>query len=266
MTLRDRVAGVDFSGARNAGKNIWIATGRTSPKGVRIEDVRPAADLPGGGIAFEAAVEALVSHVADLHGHLIGFDFPFSLPAELIEERNWVSFVRSFSDRYGTPDEFRDACRRVTNGKELKRKTDIEARVPWCAYNLRLYRQTWAGIRHVLNPLVTVHGARVIPVQEERSGTPLIAEICPASFLKKEDLYKPYKGRGSALRDARANIMRQLTRRGLLAPIRGKMRHTILENTGGDALDAVLSAISAAHVTDPLPRDRYDRIECRVYF
>jgi hypothetical protein len=44
------------------------------------------------------------------------------------------------------------------------------------------------------------------------------------------------------------------------------MRQTILDNSGGDALDAVLSAVSVARITDPLPRDRFDQIESRVYF
>lgn len=266
MSLRDRVAGVDFSGARDAGKNIWIAAGTITPNGVRIEKLDRAADLPNGGIEFRPAIDALVHHVAGLKGHLIGFDFPFSLPAQLIEQRNWTSFVRAYSARYDTPERFRDACRSVTNGRELKRKTDEEARVPWCAYNLRLYRQTWAGIRHVLYPLVTGKCARVIPMQTEQGDKPLIAEICPASFLKREELYKPYKGRGPELREARERIVRNLTRRRLLAPLRGGMRRTVLDNAGGDALDAILSAISAARVENPLPRDRYDRMESRVYF
>lgn len=266
MSLRTRVAGVDFSGARDAGKNIWIATGETTPKGVRIETLDRAADLPCGGTEFRPAVNALVSRVAALPDHLIGFDFPFSLPMELIEQRTWTAFVKAFSKRYPEPQGFRDHCRSLTGGKELKRKTDTEARVPWCAYNLRLYRQTWTGIRHVLHPLVQDNRARVIPMQTEQPGKPLVAEICPASLLKQEDLYKPYKGHGPEFRASRQNIVRTLTRRGLLSPIRGRKRQTILDNTGGDALDAVLSAIAAARIETALPRDRFDRLESRVYF
>jgi hypothetical protein len=266
MTLRSRVAGVDFSGARDAGNNIWIAAGDVTPDGVRIETLDRAADLPGGAKEFRPAIDALVSRVAALPDHLVGFDFPFSLPIELIEQRSWTAFVRSFSKQHPEPESFRDHCRSLTGGKELKRKTDREARVPWCAYNLRLYRQTWTGIRHVLHPLVKNNHARVIPMQTEQPGKPLIAEICPASLLKREDLYKPYKGRGPELRASRANIVRELTRRRLLCPIRGRMRQAILDNTGGDALDAVLSAIAAARIETALPRDRFDRLESRVYF
>jgi hypothetical protein len=266
MSLRARVAGVDFSGAREAGKNIWIAGGDVTPAGVRIDSLHRAADLPGGAKEFTPAINALVAHVATLTDHIIGFDFPFSLPADLIGQRTWPSFVRSFAHDYAEPEAFRDHCRSVTGGKEHKRKTDTEARVPWCAYNLRLYRQTWAGIGHVLFPLMKNNRVRVIPMQTEQVGKPLIAEICPASLLKREGLYNPYKGRSPALRAAREDIVQSLTRRGLLAPIRGGLRRTVLDNPGGDALDAVLSAIAAALIDTALPRDKYDRIESRVYF
>ena len=266
MSPRDRVAGVDFSGAREAGKNIWIATGNVTGNGVRVATLERAADLPGGAKEFTPALAALVARVAGLSDHTIGFDFPFSLPRDLIEQRTWPAFVRAFAKEYVTPEDFRDRCRGLSGGKELKRRTDIDARVPWCAYNLRLYRQTWAGIRHVLYPLIADNTARVIPMQTAQPGKPLIAEICPASFLKQEGLYKPYKGRGPELRKSRENIVRTLIRRGLLSRVRGPMRQVILDNAGGDALDAVLSALAAARIDSPLPRDRYDRLESRVYF
>lgn len=266
MSLRDRVAGVDFSGARAAGKNIWIAEGAVTADGVKIEMLQCAADLPGGANAFDPAMTALVDHVATLTEHVIGFDFPFSLPADLIEQDTWPAFIHDFASNYSTPEQFREHCRDRTGGREYKRATDTEARVPWCAYNLRLYRQTWAGIRHVLFPLVEHWGARVIPMQKPVKEAPLIAEICPASTLKAEGLYVPYKGPDADLRAAREHILRSVTRRGLLSPLRGTLRTTVLENTGGDALDAVLSAIAAARIDDPKPRNDLDRIECRVYF
>lgn len=266
MSLRQRVAGVDFSGARDAGKNIWIAEGVVTGAGVKIESLSRAADLPGGKTAFAPAMGALVERVATLTDHVVGFDFPFSLPAGLIPQNDWPSFVRRFAADFDTSDSFRENCRAQTGGREYKRATDTEARVPWCAYNLRLYRQTWAGIRHLLHPLIEHDRARIIPIQEPLSGKPVIAEICPASTLKAEDLYVPYKGRGDELRRARESILKNVTRRGLLAPVRGRLRETVLDNTGGDALDAVLSAIAAARIDDPAPRSDLDRIECRVYF
>ena len=266
MSLRKRVAGVDFSGAREAGKNIWIAEGDITPSGVKIKMITRAADLPGGANAFEAAIPALVVRVATLTNHIIGCDFPFGLPVDLLSHNTWASFARSFAADYTNPDQFRDNCRLKSGGRELKRATDTEARVPWCAYNLRLYRQTWAGIRHFLYPLINEHNARVIPMQKPLAGKPLIAEICPASTLKAEGLYIPYKGRGDGPRAARENILRSVVRRGLLSPVYDRLRETILDNAGGDALDAVLAAIAAARIDNPKPRNDLDQIESRVYF
>ena len=266
MTIRPLVAGVDFSGARDASKHIWIAEGTPTPDGVRIDTLPRADTLPTGGAAFEEAMTGLCDHLASLTDSIVGLDFPFSIPADLIEQTTWLAFVRDFADRYSTPQEFRDRCRSQTDGKELKRYTDIEAKVPWCAYNLRLYRQTWAGIRHVLAPLISGKRARVIPIQSPRDGLPVIAEICPASFLKREGLYFPYKGRGPELQKARSRILTELAKRKCLVPLRGKLRRTMIEDIGGDALDAALSAICAAQVTDISPRSRNDRLECRVYF
>jgi hypothetical protein len=43
------VHGVDFSGAEDAGKSIWIATGIIKGKTLEIEEIRPAKELPTSG-------------------------------------------------------------------------------------------------------------------------------------------------------------------------------------------------------------------------
>ncbi len=266
MSLRADVAGVDFSGARDAGKHIWIAEGTVSPRGLQIQKLQRADTLPGSGPTFEDALPSLVEHIRSLTNRIIGFDFPFSLPHVLIPDKTWMEFVLRFARDYDTPSEFRDACRDRTDGRELKRSTDVEACVPWCAYNLRLYRQTWAGIRHVLAPLIQGGHARIIPMQKPKRGLPIVAETCPASLLKKEDLYLPYKRPNPSHAEARTKIVRELTRRKLLSPVRGKLRDDIIGDPGGDALDAVLAAIGAAGINDAKPRNDADQIEARVYF
>ena len=266
MSLRADVAGVDFSGAQDAGKHIWIAEGTASQRGLQIHRLRRADTLPGSGPAFEDALPSLVEHIRSLTDRVIGFDFPFSLPHVLIPDKTWMEFVLRFAKDYDTSSEFRDACRDRTDGRELKRSTDVEACVPWCAYNLRLYRQTWAGIRHVLAPLIQGGHARIIPMQKPKRGLPIVAETCPASLLKKEDLYLPYKRPNPGHAEARTKIVRELTRRKLLSPVRGKLRDDIIGDHGGDALDAVLAAIGAAGINDAEPRNDADQIEARVYF
>ena len=270
MTARSRVLGVDFSGARDAGNKIWIAEGTLTETGIEIISCRRARDLAGGTIERYGALRALTAHLATQVDAIAGLDFPFSLPPSLIREESWEEFVRGFAARYPTPEEFRDDCTRRAEGRELKRRTDVEARVPFSAYNLRLYRQTYWGIRDVIRPLITEHAARVIPIQTPRAGAPIIAEICPASTLKRLGLYGSYKGRGQKLRDARGSIIDGLVDRALLRRPRRSIMSNLLDDTGGDALDAVIAAACAAGVAvDPAamrPRDDLDRIEARVYF
>ena len=266
MSLKQRVAGVDFSGARDAGRHIWIAEGNSTPKGVKLYNLLRADDLPHGGISFNEAMTGLCIYLAGQSDTIIGLDFPFSIPADLIEQSTWPRFIQDFSSRFDTAENFRDHCRIKTGGKELKRLTDVEARVPWCAYNLRLYRQTWAGIRHVLSPLVADECVRVIPIQKPKVDLPVIAEICPASFLKRENLYVRYKGRGPEMRKGRAKILSKMTKRKLFMPIDDKLQQTMVEDIGGDALDAALAAVCAAGIEDTSPRSPTDRLECRVYF
>jgi hypothetical protein len=242
-----RVFGVDFSGADDAGRRIWIAGGVIEGGRLCIESCRPAEALPGSGRPRETCLEALRAFVVRQGACVIGLDFPFGLPAALVREPSWEGFVRSFATRFAGADEFRETLSALSSGQELKRLTDREARTPFAAYNLRLYRQTYYGIRALLAPLVRDAAACVLPMQPRRSGLPWLLEICPASALKRAGLYRPYKGAGDARRSARAAILDQLIERTPLC-LASDLREHLVENAGGDALDSVIAAISAARV------------------
>ncbi len=89
-------------------------------------------------------------------------------------------------------------------------------------------------------------------------------------ILKRENLYGSYKGQSRALRKARETIVEQLIERRLLRRPNASVVSLLLNDTGGDALDAVVAAVGAARVVaNPgtmRPRDALDRIEARVYF
>ena len=267
MTRR-RVIGVDFSGAQRAGDHIWIAVGTQLAGRLTLDDCWPARELPRGASDRETALAALRDFLASERRAAAGLDFPFSLPRPLIGETVWEDFLRGFPARYPDAQSLRAECRHAAGGRELKRCTDIEAKVPFSAYNLRLFRQTHAGIGGVLRPLVESGAARVIPMQAPAPGKVLLAEACPASLLKRLHLYFPYKGRGGALWDSRARLVDSLINNGLLNKPDKSMRDCVVDDRGGDALDAVLAAIAAAN----LPRlrratlDPVERIEGRIYF
>lgn len=234
------IYGVDFSGARDAGRKIWIAVAEAQGERLHISGCRPAAQLPGGGVSLAQAVSALADTIAQAGPSLWGLDVPVSLPRELIRYDDWPSFIRHFPDDYPSPDTFRERCLRAADGRELKRRCDREARTPFSAYNLRLYRQTYAAMRWLLHPLVTGQRAQVLPMQPGHDG-PQLMEVCPASILKFAGQYLPYKG-------PQNHPQRGLLIDWLMAQqvtIDGALRAELVANAGGDALDSVLAAFGA---------------------
>lgn len=271
--MRRRAIGVDFSGARDAGRAIWIAEGAIGRRGLELSECRPATELPGGGRDRVTALAALAAYLGAQSDAVIGCDFPVGLPSELVLEKDWPSFLDAFPRRHQSADEFRADCRR-SSAKETKRCTDKLAETPMCAWNLRLYRQTYHGIADVLAPLVAAGLATVGPMQAAVEGRAWIIETCPASVLKKLGVYEPLKsykirsraGRAEA-RKKRIKILRFLTSGDYLPKLSADHKSLLIEEMGGDALDAViacLAAAAAAHRDHP-PANEEERLEGRVY-
>lgn len=261
-----RILGIDFSGASDAGAKIWIATAARSDGPLVIADCRPAMLLPEGAKAPDAALAALRKYVLAETDTIAGCDFPFSLPIDLIAAKNWQTFARDFLKRYPTPLDFHDLCHQATGGVETKRRTDIEDRTPFNSFNLRLYRQTWWGIGHLLAPLVAEGRACVWPQMPKQAGKPLLLEVCAACSLIRLDHYPSYKGRTAAHRKARAGILDLLIASGWLSPPKRAMRKMLLDNYGGDALDAVIGAVAVNRADFSRKPDRIDRMEGRVFY
>jgi hypothetical protein len=262
-----RILGVDFSGASDAGRKIWIAEGRLDRKdALALQSCVTAMALPGGGKAPVQAIPALVRHISGLGEARVGCDFPFSLPRDLITAKTWRQFALSYAVEHVDADSYRAVMRARPGIETLKRATDRLARTPFNAHNLRLYRQTWWGIAGVLSPLVQAGKAIIRPQQDLKLGKPVMIEVCPASTLKSIKLYPSYKGRGPALRKARQQILDNLIDRGALAAPEKRMRTLLLDNEGGDALDAVIGAVAAARADVSRKPDAQQRIEGWVYY
>lgn len=240
---RNRLFGIDFSGAKDAGSRIWIAAGSVTDEGLHIERCYPARDLPGSGKERDRCLGALRRSIAKAGKAIVGLDFPFGLPRDLITYQSWESFLLAFPDEYASPGAFRQSCREAAPGRELKRKTDREAKAPFSPYNIRLFRQTYYGIRWLLAPLVETSQARVLPMQEPGQEEPWLLEVCPASTLKEEDLYLRYKGSSENHRQARRDILENLERKEVRIQ-RTELRSTIIGDAGGDALDSVVAAVA----------------------
>ncbi|MGH6933157.1 MAG: hypothetical protein ACREEE_12065, partial [Dongiaceae bacterium] len=117
----DRVIGIDFSAAAAAGKRIWLTQLVIADGKFRIEHCVAAAELPSSGIAREQCLPALVGFIASQRATVIGCDFPFSPPASMIQANCWRDFTLAFGARHGSAEHFMSDCRRLGNGRELKR-------------------------------------------------------------------------------------------------------------------------------------------------
>lgn len=259
-----RVFGVDFSGAARAGNLIWLAEAKLTGKGLAILSCQRAAELPEGGAERDSALAALRAFIAATPDAIFGCDFPFSLPKKLISQQSWEAFLAAFTHRHA--DAFREHCRSQTAGKEPKRVTDEEAGTPWCAFNIRLRHQTFHGLSGLLRPLVAAERAVVLPMQRAQADRPWIVETCPASVLISLKHRPPYKGR--KLRDNRAALVDELVRRNVFLPLSSEIRHRVIENSGGDALDSILAAAATAAALREIEAGRGggDALEGRVYF
>ena len=237
------VHGIDFSGAADAGRRIWISSGVINDGRLRIMETRPASELPGGSVVRDTALRALRSFIQSASG-AIGLDFPFGLPRVVTAKPTWTEFILDFSSRYPTAAAFRAECRQLS-ARELRRTTDAEAHAPWAAWNWRLYRQTYFGIGELIAPLVRECRVRVLPMQEADHATPLLLEICPASTLRRLGVGRlPYKGGACGeRRTARKAIVSRLAAatRTAIEPI---ARHRAIEDPGGDALDSLVAAVA----------------------
>ncbi len=260
MTIRP-ILGVDFSGAALAGDKIWIARAHYRNEHLVFDELLPARDLPASTPQRDVAVAALVKYLQSFDAPICGFDFPFSLKSDEIDRANWRDWALSLPARFAGADGFRAAY------VGAKRATDIQAKTPFAPLNLRLYRQTYYGIAHVLAPLLRI-GALALPFDKPSIDAAWLLEICPASLLKREKLYVSYKGKSDAQRENRERILVECQTRFRLE-VSDAMQQIAFADTEGDALDAILSAVCVANALakdDFAPRDAMEQREGRVYF
>lgn len=266
------ILGVDFSGAADAGKKIVIAEcllkwHRPSSWVLSLVRVRRACDLPGGGVRPEEATAALCKEIQDkvckTQSLVVGIDSPPSIAKQFMRSRNWRSWAAGFSRTFPTPDDFREGTSIPTSEGasrlEPKRQTDILHKTPFPPQNLRMYKQTWWAINGVYAPLAS-KGFVVVPCMELSPNQPMIFEACPASLLKRLDLYSiPYKGSEPKHAKRRSAILREL-KQGV--PIGGShpgmlsvelqsnvFAAKMISDSGGDFLDALLAAVGSACAT-----------------
>lgn len=265
---RRYVLGIDFSGAVTAGNRIWISTGQLNKNSLYINECFPGKDLPQSSKIRDVCYIALRRFIADQGECICGFDFPFGIPRSLVKEDNWEDFIINFSVYYDSPLTFKTKCNDAAGNNELKRKTDEETSTPFSPYNLRMFRQTYFGIKDILAPLVIDKMACVLPMQQPEQYKPWIIEICPASTLKNLNLYGGYKGNSRGARKNREHVLNEIEINGF-AKVKEELWPIIIDNSGGDAIDSVIAAVAASRIIHDTAlltlRDEDYSIEGHVY-
>ena len=254
------VYGVDFSGARLAGRTTWVAacewTGRGRSRRLLLIALDSVETLCGRA-EREPALRHLVQEIAGSRDALWAIGAPFGLPIEVLDDdMTWsalLRFVRGWhaDDGYDLGLWALARARARGHAPHVYRATDLAARTPFDAYHYRIIYQTFHGMRDVLWPLSRVRETAIMPFQYRRlSGARrVIVETCQSSTLKRLALphqnYKQPEG-GVLAPHRRRTRQRILTGLAPFVDVGDAHRRRIARDPGGDALDAVIAAVGAA--------------------
>ena len=253
------IYGVDFSDARLAGRNTWVArieavAGKSKTRPHRLTSLAPLEELCGTA-ERRVALDSLVGMIADSQEALWALDFPFALPVEVMElGARWsaqLDFLRCWGeDGYGVGLECLRRAELLGGKNHIRRLTDLEEKAPFDPYHYRIIYQTFYGMRDVLNRLRRRPQTAVLPFQYRRlPSARRVVEACPASTLKRLGLpHQNYKQPEGGRLTAKRLRTRRLILEGLARHVRIEDAHRprIMRNGGGDALDAVLAAVGAS--------------------
>ena len=263
------IFGVDFSGAKEAGRNIWLArcepvsvarngrATRSKHPSLRLTDLTCLESLCG--IADRAPV---LSHLVDLikssRRCLWSMDFPFGFPIEVFSPgtrwRAQIDFLREWGDdAYGVGLECLRRAKRLGGPMHIRRQTDDEMKAPFDCYHYRIIYQAFYGMRDVLRPLSRSRGTAILPFQYRRlrRADRVLVETCPSSTLKRLSLpHQNYKQPAGGPLTPKRRRTRRAILEGLAQYVTIEAPHhrCIMRNGGGDALDAVIAAVGS-HLT-----------------
>ena len=254
------IYGVDFSGAKLAGKNTWVAqvepaTGRARRPYYILTKLTSLEKVCGTAERSEALPQ-LVEMIKGSQQALWALDFPFGLPIEVIGPRAvWPAQFNLLhawgEDAYGVGLECLRRAKALGGPNHIRRLTDTEEKAPFDPYHYRIIYQTFYGMRDVLGPLRRRKETAILPFQYRRlaSARRVLVEACPASSLKRLGLpHQNYKQPEGGRLTAKRLRTRRLILDGLSRHVRisDSHRRMIMRNGGGDALDSVIAAIGAA--------------------
>jgi hypothetical protein len=259
------VFGVDFSGAKEAGRNIWIArcepfsvarNGRASGGKQRNPPLRlvelTCLESLCGSADRAPVLSYLVNLIKSSSRALWAMDFPFGFPIEVFSPgTRWpaqLEFLRNWGeDAYGVGLECLRRARLLGGPMHIRRQTDDEMKAPFDCYHYRIIYQAFYGMRDVLRPLSRSRGTAILPFQYRRlpAARRVLIEACPSSTLKRLSLpHQNYKQPAGGPLTGKRRRTRHAILEGLGRHVAFDERHrrVMMRNGGGDAIDAVIAA------------------------
>jgi hypothetical protein len=241
--------GCDFSSAPTRRKPIVVAVGEV----VGMDRVVLT------GLQRFATLDAWGDWLCATPAWVGGFDFPFSLPRDLVEHLRWPSEWASLMAHYAglSRAEIRDTfaafcAARPVGGKFAHRATDGPA---GSSPSMKWVNPPVAYMLHAGVPRLLAAGAR-IPGLHERTHDGRVAleaypgllarELIGRRSYKSDDLAKQTPERLAARADLLHALEAGISRLGLALGVAAAQRAELLADARGDDVDAVLCLLQAA--------------------
>jgi hypothetical protein len=238
-----RIYGVDFTCAPRRAKPITVAAGFLNRQVLVVAEVEKLQNF--------GEFEALLARPGPWVG---GFDFPFSLPRELVRELGWPAAWRALVRHCASlsRQQFRevlDAYRstRPVGSRYAHRATDLPA---GSSSPMKLVNPPVALMFHEGAPRILASGAHV-PALLEGDGKRVALEAYPGLLARRHlGIRESYKSdTRSEQTPARAVARRQIVaalQAGRPLGITVKTKLDLVADGSGDTLDAVICAVQAA--------------------
>jgi hypothetical protein len=242
-----RIYGIDFTCAPRRAKPITVASAVLKKAILQLDAVE--------NLESFAAFETFLERPGPWIG---GFDFPFSLPRELVRDLGWPAGWSSLVAHCATMDRagFRfvlDTYRasRPVGRKYAHRATDYPAgsSSPMKLVNPPVALMFHEGARRILASGIHVPGLR--PGDARRIALEAYPGLLARKQLGIRDSYKSDTRREHtpARRAVRARIVRSLTEGkplGIHLKLEKRLKRRLIEDGSGDTLDAAICAAQAA--------------------
>ena len=241
-----RIYGVDFTCAPRRAKPITVASGVLRKKALHLEEIEKLQSFE----EFEALLERPGPWIG-------GFDFPFSLPAELVRDLNWPSPWRdlvahcsgiSRTDFRGALDAYRAS--RPLGRKYAHRATDYPA---GSSSPMKLVNPPVALMFHEGARRLAASGVH-LPALADGDAARVALEAYPGLLARKQlgirDSYKSdtRSEHTPARKAVRRRILKELLAGrplGIRLAASDSLQRNLVEDGSGDLLDAVICAVQA---------------------